>query len=259
MENFTRNFVGKGPSSSIEEYGWGAAALFQLKRCTSSPADESLYNSFIGSITTSRAHYAAPVLTNQEPNFTYQYAEAASGLMLGGAPYNYSTVLALMNAVFQSNMSGVVYNQPITGADLANTETLPAYILSIWLFQNEMKNATGYSIMALNQANVASVDYSGGILLVEANRTNGSITISIGGKSVGISMNGSVAISITSNSTATSTLMTTLTTVTTTTVASTITQNKETLWSILVLVTGVVLSVLGLAALGIAFRRMRSK
>ena len=35
--------------------------------------------------------------------------------MLGGIPYNSPVVLALINAVYQSNVSGTVLNQPFHG------------------------------------------------------------------------------------------------------------------------------------------------
>ena len=257
IENFARNFVGNGSSGSIEEYGWGAAALFQLKKCTGSSTDESLYNRFIGSITTNDIYYAGPAYTNQKPSFTYQYAEAASGLMLGSVPYNNPVVLALMSAVYQSNVSGVVHNQPTAKADLANTETLPAYMLSAWLFQNETRNATGYAIIALSHANITSIDYSEGTLLIGAIGKDGSLTISKTSQSEVFSINGSVVIPVSVNSTATATVTTTLTSLSTTTVTTTITKSGETLSSMLVLVTGVALSILGLFALAYAFRSRR--
>ena len=84
-----------------------------------------------------------------------------------------------MNAVYQSNVSGTVLIQPFRG-DLANTETLPAYMLSTWLFQTEMMNSTGYSIVGLNNVNLTSIDYTKGTLLIGAMGNNGTIFISHG-------------------------------------------------------------------------------
>ena len=82
-----------------------------------------------------------------------------------------------MDAVYQSNVSGTVLNQPFHG-DLANTETLPAYLLSTYLFQGEMRNATGFWISGLSNVNVTSIQYSNGELLFLAVGRNGTIMIS---------------------------------------------------------------------------------
>jgi hypothetical protein len=93
--------------------------------------------------------------------------------MLGGVPFNYATVIWAMNAVYQSNVNGTVRNTPF-GGDEANTETLPAYILSTWLFENEMRNGTGYWITGLVNTNVTAIAYSGDTLLIQAVGGTGS-------------------------------------------------------------------------------------
>jgi hypothetical protein len=118
------------------------------------------------------------------PSSTFQFAEAASSLLMGKMPYNSSAVLWAMNAVFASNSSGVLLNNPYDG-DWANTETIPAYMLATWLFQSEMKNATGYWIVSLHNVNITSISYSDGTLKVSvASGINRSETFSIGNSPV---------------------------------------------------------------------------
>ena len=98
--------------------------------------------------------------------------------MLGAIPYNDPVVLEAMDAVYQSNVSGTLLNQPYHG-DLANPETIPAYLLSTSLFQRELRNETGgYWISGIENANVTSVDYYKGTLLISSFGRNGSIEIS---------------------------------------------------------------------------------
>ncbi|MGD0477555.1 MAG: hypothetical protein ABSB29_05245 [Nitrososphaerales archaeon] len=142
VEGFTREFVEGNPGASIEEYGWAAAALHQLYNCTKSPGDLALYQKVISAFSPDLDYFVRlSVRGASSPAWTYQYGEAASGLMLAGVPFNNTSVLASMNAVFQSDVDGIILNQPFHG-DLANTETLPAYMLSTWLFEDEMRNAT---------------------------------------------------------------------------------------------------------------------
>jgi len=79
-----------------------------------------------------------------------------------------------MNAVFQSNVSGVLLNQPYRG-DLANTETIPAYELATWLFENSMRSSTGYWIVSIQGANITRIAYSAGSIDVEVNGRGGSV------------------------------------------------------------------------------------
>jgi hypothetical protein len=180
VENFTRRFLGKTSGGAIEEFGWGVAALYQLKNCTGKSTDIQLYQSFVNAFGTSNSHYILldyNGTTDLNPTETFHFGEAAAGLMLGGVPYNDPVVLGAMSAVYQSNQTGVVQIEPYV-RDLANTETLPAYLLSTFLFQGEMRNETGYWITSISNANVTSIDYSNGTLLigVKAN-DNGSISI----------------------------------------------------------------------------------
>ena len=136
-----------------------------------------------------------------------------------------------MNAVYQSNVGGTVLNQPFDD-DLANTETLPVYMLSTWLFQSEMKNSTGYSIVGLNNANLTSIHYSKGTLLIGAVGKNDAIVISHESTAQTFRVNGfeTIPVSIA-------------------TVAP--------FWVETVLAAGIVLAIAGLASLGIALRTKR--
>ena len=262
VENFTRAFLGNSSGTSIEENGWGAAASYHLESCTGATKDIELYNSFVRSFTTNALYFAGVLSVSTRPsettvpNSTFQYAEAASGLMLGGVPYNEHVVLSLMNAVYQSNISGTVLNQPYHG-DLANTETLPAYMLSTWLFQNEMQKGTEYSITGLIRANITSVDYSGGTLLIGANGKNGSISISRDNSTETLPVNGSSVVPISlAASTYTKTVTSAASTVTsvyTTTVTKSV--QKTSSCDLPLIVMGTALAVLGIAALGFALRR----
>jgi hypothetical protein len=188
VENFARNYIGNTSGSSIEEYGWGVAALYKLETCTRSAGDISLYDSFVNSFGTSKSNFIVmsaeniPNRSDLNPSFTFQFGEAASGLLLGGIPYNDPVVLEAMDAVYQSNVSGTLLNQPFHG-DLANTETIPAYLLSTSLFQSEMRSGTnGYWISGIKNANLTSIDYYNGTLLISAYGNNGTIVVSSSGK-----------------------------------------------------------------------------
>ncbi len=266
VEKFTRNFLGNSSGASIEEYGWGTAALYQLKQCTGAPSDVALYNSFLNSYLTSNWNFLDVILPNHSigviPGYTFQYGEAASGLLLGGVPYNNPVILEAMNAVYQSNMSGALLNQPYHG-DLANTETIPAYLLSTYLFQNEMKNETnGYWITGIQNANVTSIDYYNGTLLIGASGNNGFIQVaSENGSNTVLRINGTgtylaaqnigtVTTTIETTSTFTSTI------VSTTTLTTTVSEGGTSPTMILeILAVGLAL---GLAA-SAAYFRMRKK
>ena len=266
VENFTRNFLGNSSGSSIEENGWGVAALYQLQSCTELAKDVTLYDSFLDSFSTNSIYFAGGLQGNfttsltAVPKYTFQYAEAASGLMLGGVPYNNPVVLSMMNAVYQSNVSGTVLNQPYKG-DLANTETLPAYILSTWLFQTRMQISTGYSIVGSSGANITSIDYSGGTMLIGANGKNGSISISHVNSTETVPVNGSSVIPISlAASTYTSTvtfIASTVTFVHTTTVTKSVQTTSP--WDLPLIVMGTALAILGIAALGFALRRRNKR
>jgi hypothetical protein len=177
VEDFTRQFINNTSGDSIEEYAWAIAALHQLYEFTNSSADYSLYESFVGSLSAGGPDFMALVQssTKNQPNpeWTFEFGETASGLMLGGVPFNYPTVLSAMNAVYQSDVNGTICNRPY-GGDEANTETLPAYILSTWLFKGEMKNETGYWITGLENANMTAIVYSNKTLMIQAVGNTGS-------------------------------------------------------------------------------------
>ena len=232
VESFARRFIGNTSGGSIEEFGWGTAALYELKTCTGSPSDTSLYDSFVNSFGTSKSNFI--ILNYQSrldlnPQFTFQFGEAATGLMLGGVPYNDPVVLSAMNAVFQSNRSGTVLNTPYNGI-LANTETLPAYMLSVWLFQKEMSNQTSLWITGLDDANITSIDYANGTLLIGLRGNNGSITVE--GPSSQTStfgdINGYAVLQIETSTPSTVTTTTTLTSVSTTVSTETTTYTTTT-------------------------------
>lgn len=177
VEGFAKNFVEPDPGSSIEERGWAAAALYQLHKCTNSPSDLAVYQSVIGNFTSDPKHFARLIVGGAPPAWTYQYGEAASGLMLAGVPSNSTSVVAIMNAVLQSYVDGTVLNKPLHD-DLANTETLPAYMLSTWLFESAMKNTTGSWVSSLSNCNITSLSYVGGTLNVLATGRGGTLVLS---------------------------------------------------------------------------------
>ncbi|MGH2639348.1 MAG: hypothetical protein ACRDF4_08730, partial [Rhabdochlamydiaceae bacterium] len=229
VENFTRTILANTSGTSIEEFAWGTAALYQLQECTGSARDISLYDSFASSFMPSNLHFAdlstTRVPVGAIPSFTFQFGEAAEALMLGAIPYNSPIVLALMSAVYQSNVAGTVLNQPFHG-DLANTETLPAYMLSTWLFQNEMTNSTGCSIVGLDNANLTSIHYSNGTLLLGAIGNNGSILISHGStlQTLRVTSSEVIPVSLVSSTTTTTTTTIIFHTTTTSTVITTTTR-----------------------------------
>ncbi len=177
VESFTRRFLSNTSGDSIEEYAWAVAALHQLYECTSSQKDYSLYQSFLGSLSAGGPHFMTLVQNSTKnqlnPESTFEFGETASGLMLGGVPFNYPTVISAMNAVYQSNVTGKMLNTPYHGDEM-NTETLPAYILSTSLFEGEMRNETGYWITGLENTNVTSIAYSDDVLLIQAVGSAGS-------------------------------------------------------------------------------------
>jgi hypothetical protein len=196
VESFTREFVGENPGASIEEYGWAAAALHQLYHCTGDPGDLALYQRVIGAFSNDSGSFVGLSVSGaSSPAWTFQYGEAASGLMLAGVPFNNAIVLANMNAVFQSNVTGTVLNEPFHG-DLANTETLPAYRLSTWLFEGEMRNATGYRVSSLSNCNVTSLKYAEGILTIAATGRDGSLVLSSAGGNRTYQCDGPVVIQV---------------------------------------------------------------
>jgi hypothetical protein len=203
VEGFTRDFVGHNPGASIEEYGWASAALYHLYECTNSPYDLASYRSVIGDFSSDSDHFIRlNVFGSVIPAWTFQYGEAASGLMLGGVPFNSTSVLASMDAVYQSNVSGSLINQPFHG-DFANTETLPAFLLSTWLFKGEMRNATGYWVSSLSNCNITSLSHTGDALTVAATGRNGILILSSASWSKSYTINGSEIIQVTTSTTTT--------------------------------------------------------
>lgn len=178
VENFARRFMGNTSGSSIEEYGYAAAALYQLYECTGLHGDEVMYQHFVDAFVPSSSTFLTITPDLPSEDYLFQLGEAASGLLLGGLQFNSPIVLDAMNAVYQSNVNGTMLNQPYHG-DLANTEGLPAYTLSTFLFQREMKNVTGYWISSLRDCNLTSLLYSNGSLIIGANgNPGGSVTLS---------------------------------------------------------------------------------
>jgi hypothetical protein len=197
VENFTRNFIGNTSGASIEEYSWGIAALYKLESCTNLPSDISLYEKFVGSLRSTDSNFVIldslirPGVNNLDESYLFQYGETATGLLLGEVPFNDPIVLRAMDAVYQSNVNGTLLTKPYSG-DLANTEGVPAYMLSTFLFQQEMSNVTGYWISALSDANITSITYSNNVLIISANASaNGVVTISNATGSAEYPINGS--------------------------------------------------------------------
>ena len=196
VESFTRDFVGFSPGSSIEEYGWATAALRHLYECSKSSDDLSLYERVSRGLIPGGSHFVALNVSDAiTPAWTFQSGEAAAGLLIGGVPYNNQSVLLNMDAVYQSDFNGFVHNKPF-GGDPANTEALPAYILSTWLFEEGMRNATGYWISDLSNCNVTSISYQGGTLTVNAVGRGGTLELSNSNGNQVFSINGNESVSI---------------------------------------------------------------
>lgn len=177
VESFTRYFGGDSPGSSIEEYGWAVAALQTLYLYSGSASDRALYEREVESFVPGGGHFLGLAGQGGRADWTFQFAEAASGLLSGKVPYNNSAVIWAMNAVFQSNQSGVLLNEPYHG-DLANTETIPAYALATWAFRNAMRSGTaGYWIDWVHNVNITSIDYTDGKLDVQVVGQNGLVRL----------------------------------------------------------------------------------
>jgi hypothetical protein len=203
VENFTRNFVAQTPGSSVEEYGWAAAALHTLYSFTNSPSDLASYQSIVNSLVPGGPYFLGLRGYHLQEDYTFQFAEVASGVLIGKVPWDNPTVLWAMDVAFQSNVTGTIRNQPY-GSDPANTETIPAYMLAAWLFQNAMKNATGDWVTSLQNANVTSVGYSSGVLSVGVSGDNGSLCIATSSGGGGCrAVNGIVTLTFTNSPTST--------------------------------------------------------
>jgi len=176
IEGFARTFVEEYQGASIEEYGWSAAALHSLYACSHSDADDLAYAQTLDSFVAGGPHFLGIKGPSVVPAWSFQFAEAASGLLIGKAPYDSPAVVWAMNAVLQSERNGTILVKP-NGTDLANTETLPAYILATSLYEHSMLNATGFWIESLRNANVTGISFSSGRLTVEVSGKNGSIEI----------------------------------------------------------------------------------
>jgi len=108
---------------------------------------------------------------------------ATSRLRVDKVPFDSSSVLWAMDAVFQSNSTGVLLSQPYR-CDPANIETIPAYMLATGLFQNAMRNATGYWITSLDDANMTSIDYADGKLTIKVVGDDGVLCLGTPGGAV---------------------------------------------------------------------------
>jgi hypothetical protein len=238
--SFTREFVGGNPGSKIEEYGWGAAALYQLYKCTGLQGDKVKYQHLVNAFVLSSSTFLTITPNLPSEDYLFQFGEAASGLLLGGVQFNTPIVLDAMNAVYQSNVNGTIFTQPSLAntrslPDLANTEGLPAYMLSTFLFQREMESATGYQVSSLRDCNLTSILYASGLLIVGANGSpGGSVTLSGSNGSITYSVDkqGSVipvelhTTTVTSTATATSKITNTTISTTTTTTATSLTTTQ---------------------------------
>ena len=164
--------------SSIEEFGWDTAALQTLYLYSGAAADYNALQAVEGSFVPGGTHYLGLDITQRTiPDSTFQYGEAAAGMLTGGMPYNGSAVLWAMNAVFASNASGVIENSP-RHTDLANTEALPAYMLATWLFEGAMRSRTGgYWVRWTQDANLTSIGYEGGRLAIDVTGVAGVVAL----------------------------------------------------------------------------------
>jgi len=195
VEHFTKEFVEANPGSSIEEYGWGAAALQKLYNNTGSVADFQALQRVEGSFTSGGRHYLGLVGLKDKVNSTFEFGEAAAGLLSAGVQYNSTAAIWAMNAVFASNSSDTLFNS-IQRNDLANTETIPAIMLSTWLFDKEMRNTTTYWMSGLSNCNVTSILLRPGTLTVDAVGRGGDLIISNATGSEVFPINGIQSISI---------------------------------------------------------------
>jgi hypothetical protein len=202
VEKFTREFVGKFSGTSIEERGWAAAALKTLLLYTKSQLDMQLLQNVTGSFVPGGNHFVRLTDSSTVWNDTFSFAEAAAGLLSGGSPYNNSVVLWAMNAVFQSNSSGILLIRPFKG-DLANTETIPAYSLAVRMFTDAMRSRTdGYWIDLVQRANITAISYDGGQLKIQVVGDNGTVVMHTpGGPIVCPGINGMAVLPCSSSST----------------------------------------------------------
>jgi hypothetical protein len=268
VESFTREFVGGNPGASIEEYGWAAAALHQLYQCSGLQGDKVLYQHIVDAFVANSSTFLTinPKLPSED--YLFQFGETASGLLLGGVSFNNPIVLDAMNAVYQSNVSGKILAQPYRG-DLANTEGLPAYMLSTFLFQQEMEAATGYRISSLQGCNLTLILYSNDLLVLDANGSSGGSVTLIGPNGPAtypadkpdsvipvVVPPTTITTTITSTTTTTARITSTVTSTSTTTTTSTVNGNFSTTTVAETLAVGVAL---GLAAATGYFVRRRKK
>ena len=174
VESFTRNFVEAYSGSSIEEYGWAAAALHALYLYSGSASDVESLQGVENSFVPGGDHFLGLAGTGARVNSTFEFGEAAAGLLTAEVPFNSSSVLWAMNAVFASNTTGILYNF-IQHNDLANTETIPAITLSNWLFDGAMRSRTGYWIEWTHMVNITSIRYHGSALEIKVVGKNGTV------------------------------------------------------------------------------------
>jgi hypothetical protein len=181
VDAFVRRFANDtiGVNSYIEENGWAAAALCTLANNTGNKSDATLCSNLQNSFVLNSKDYLLVKGSDQLPTATFQFGETASGLLISGLKFNNQYVLAAMSAVFQAiNGSGVLNMQP---TDLGNTEAIPASILSRHLFNGSMMSTTGYTIDALHNANLTSINFFSNKTLViklDVNHSGGSLTVS---------------------------------------------------------------------------------
>jgi len=176
VEHFTNEFVEAFPGASIEEYGWAAAALQLQYHYTESATDLQSLQNVEGSFVSGGSHYLKIAGSKDKLNSTFEFGETAAALLTAKVPYNSPAVLWAMNAVFASNSSDVPFNF-IQRNDLANTETIPAMMLSTWLFEGAMKNSTGYWIDWTQNANITSAAGAGGNLEIGVVGKDGTIAL----------------------------------------------------------------------------------
>ena len=182
VERFTRYFLGAYPGSSIEEFGWDVAALGTLYLYSGSATDYGPLQRVEGSFVPGGSDCLGLDIPNPTiPGWTFQYGEAAAGMLVGGVPYNSPDVIWAMNAVFASNTSGIIENSPLR-TDMANTEALPAYMMAAQLFEGAMKSRTGgYWVRWTHDANITSIGYEAGHLTIDVTGADGTVALGTSG------------------------------------------------------------------------------
>jgi len=96
----------------------------------------------------------------------FHYGEGLLGWLWAGKPYNSTIVLQLVNYIFNNVISGHFVPPFYVFSNYANTESLPAILESIALWQERMYNQTSYVINEICFINVSKIYTASGSLIV---------------------------------------------------------------------------------------------